>query len=112
MGQEREESPNWRNANPEIKEDGELPNLAEVKRKDEPSGQIYIVAVHGFKGSEVERLYSHHHSSFSKRFIWENRPLPHPHRSGTSYLAIMWQNQHFWEDFGSSVLSLSLTLNL
>jgi len=31
---------------------------------------------------------------------------------GTWYLAIMWQNQLFYEDFGSSILALSLTLNV
>jgi hypothetical protein len=40
-------------------------------------------------------LHPHHHTSFCKRFVRENRPLPHPHKSGTWYLAIMWQNQHF-----------------
>jgi len=43
----------------------------------------------GFKGSEVQRLHSHHHTSFSKRFVRENRPLLHHHKSGTWYLAIM-----------------------
>ena len=31
-------------------------------------------------GSEVQRLYSHHHTSLSKRLVRENRPLPHPHK--------------------------------
>ncbi len=57
------------------------------------------VTVHGFKGSEVQRLHSHHHTSFCKRFARENRPLPHPHKSGTWYLAIMWQNQRFLRGF-------------
>ena len=53
------------------------------------------VTVHGFKGSEVQRLHSYHHTSFCERFVQENPQLPHHYKSGTWYLAIMWQNQNF-----------------
>jgi hypothetical protein len=59
------------------------------------SYQKETVTVHGFKGSGVQRLHSHHHTSFCKRFVRENRPLPHSYNYGTWYLAFMWQNQHF-----------------
>ena len=63
------------------------------------------IPFHGFKGSGVQRLYSHHHTPFCKRFVGENRPLPHPHKSGTWHLAMMWQNPHFlWGFQGSNFI--------
>ncbi len=47
------------------------------------SYQKETVTVHGFKGSGVQRLHSHHHTSFCKRFVRENRPLPHSYNYGT-----------------------------
>ena len=84
-------------------------------------------------GSEARRLHSHHHTSFCKRFVRKNRPLPHPHKPARHCRPLgicpfrTWQARQaglehgiwqlcgktsiFYEDFGSSILSLSLTLN-
>ena len=65
-----------------------------------------FVTVHGFKGSEVQRLYSHHLTQFCKRFVRENRPLPYSQKSGTWYLAMTWQSPHSLRGFRESNFSL------
>ncbi len=58
-----------------------------------------------------QRLYSHHHSSFCKRFVRENRPLPHPYKSGHGIWQLCGKTSICYEYFGSTTLSLTLTLN-
>jgi len=51
----------------------------------------------GSKVPEVQRLHFRHHKSFSKCFVGENRQLPHPHKSKTWHLAIVWETSTFYE---------------
>ena len=57
--------------------------------------QIYPTWMLFCNRSRVQRLQSYHYTSFCKRFVRENGLLTHPHKSGTWYLAIIRQNQHF-----------------
>jgi len=106
VGQEREESPNRRNDYSEITEDRYLPNFAKIKEKNEPIGIIYIVTVQRFKGCILITICHFVNVLYGKT---DRFHIPTNLENG------IWQlyakPNIFYEDFGSSILSFSLTLN-
>jgi len=57
-------------------------------------------------------LHSHHHTSFCKRFVRENRPPHIPTNLEHGIWQLCGKISIFCEDFGSSILCLSLTVNV
>ena len=62
--------------------------------------------VHGFKVAFLSP------DSILEAYLCEKHPASIPNLKIADLLAILWQNQYFYENFGSSIFFLSLTLNV